>query len=710
MKFGSASNVKRPIRLSATTRKWAWESLHGKYGKEAMQTPFLSIDDEDFLQYAHIDKYDMMIQKIAKEAPLRICEEERISGSATLGSAIFHVVPVYHQEKAVFSSVSHLTLDYATTLRYGLGFYEKKIAERLKDEALSEKQIRFLQSLSNTMDCLRVYHSRYLQATKEVKPEIYENLLQVPFQPARNFHEAVQSIWFLFSFVRLCGNWPGIGRIDWLLGDYLKRDLETGVLTKKQAREILASFFIKGTEWIDGNIANVRSGDAQHYQNIVLAGVDENGVEVTNEVTYLVLDIIEELGISDFPITVRISQKTSEKLLNKVARVIRHGGGTVAIYNEDLILKALTDFGYPLKEARSFANDGCWEVQVPGKTRFGYLAFDSLALLQNQTLQGYNDIDFSSFEELYAQYLVDLEKHVQLQVQATQDIYSAEPLGLGWSVSSLLPTSVISLFENACIENALSYYDGGTIYNVRSPHIGGIADTVNSLYAIKKLVFEERKLSFAEFMTVLRNNWQGSEHLRAYVSSYPYYGCDHEEVDEIYARLLQDFYLICKKLDDQRLYGFRYPAGVSTFGREIDWLPNRLATPEGTTIGTVLAGNASPTPGTDTEGITAVIKSYCKADLSKMVTGTALDLKISPTSIQGNNGLVALKQLIRSFVRLGGYFMQLDCVSAETLKKAQENPQDYKTLSVRVSGWNARFITLTKEWQDMVIQRTEHHG
>ena len=710
MKFSSASNVKRPVRLSAKTRKWAWESLHGKYGKEAMQTPFLSIDDEDFLQYAHIDKYDMMIQKIAKEAPLRICEEERISGSATLGSAIFHLVPVYHQEKAVFSSVSHLTLDYATTLRYGLGFYEEKIAERLKDESLSEKQIRFLQSLSNTIDCLRVYHSRYLQATKEVKPEIYENLLQVPFQPARNFHEAVQSIWFLFSFVRLCGNWPGIGRIDWLLGDYLKRDLERGALTKKQAREILASFFIKGTEWIDGNIANVRSGDAQHYQNIVLAGVDENGVDVTNEVTYLVLDIIEELGISDFPITVRISQKSSEKLLNKVARVIRHGGGTVAIYNEDLILKALTDFGYSLNEARTFANDGCWEVQVPGKTRFGYLAFDSLALLQNQTLQGYNDVEFSSFEELYAQYLVDLEKHVQLQVEETQDIYSAEPLGLGWSVSSLLPTSVISLFEKGCIEKALSYYDGGAIYNVRSPHIGGIADTVNSLYAINKLVFEERKLSFAEFMAVLRNDWQGSEHLRAYVSSYPYYGCDYEEVDEIYARLLQDFYLICKKLDDQRLYGFRYPAGVSTFGREIDWLPNRLATPEGTTVGTVLAGNASPTPGTDTEGITAVIKSYCKADLSKMVTGTALDLKISPTSIQGNNGLVALKQLIRSFVQLGGYFMQLDCVSAETLKKAQENPQDYKTLSVRVSGWNARFITLTKEWQDMVIQRTEHHG
>ena len=708
MKFNSASNVERPIRLNAKTRQWAWESMHGKYGTEAMQTPFLNIDDENFLHYEHIEKYDIMIRKIASEAPLRICEEEMVSGAATLGAAIWHVVPVYHQGKVIFSGVSHLTIDYETTLRCGLRFYEEKIAERLNDESLSEKQVRFLQSLLNTIDALRVYHSRYLQATKEAKPEIYKNLLQVPFQPVRNFHEAVQSIWFIFSFVRLCGNWPGIGRIDWLLGDYLKRDLETGVLTKKQAREILASFFIKGTEWIQENTPP-NSGDAQHYQNIVLAGVDENGVEVTNEVTYLVLDIVEELGISDFPITVRISKKTSEKLLNKVARVIRHGGGVVAVYNEDLILKSLTDFGYPLNEARSFANDGCWEVQIPGKTFFQYCPFDSLALLQQQTLNNYEKVNYTSFQSLYEAYVSRLEETVKRIFDDARNKYLTYSVpGGDWNWQPSIPTSVVSLFEQGCIEKAKSYFEGGPIYSVISPHIGGIADTVNSLYAIKKLVFEENKLSFAEFMAVLRNNWQGYEDLRAYVSAYPYYGTDNDEVDEIYTKLLHDFYLICKKYDTNPLVHF--PAGVSTFGREINWLPNRLATPEGSVKGDILAGNASPTPGTDTEGITAVIKSYTKANLSEMVTGTALDLKIAPTSIQGENGIVALKELIRGFVKLGGYFMQIDSVSAETLKKAQENPKEYKTLSVRVSGWNARFITLTKEWQNMIIQRTEHNG
>jgi len=214
-------------------------------------------------------------------------------------------------------------------------------------------------------------------------------------------------------------------------------------------------------------------------------------------------------------------------------------------------------------------------------------------------------------------------------------------------------------------------------------------------------------------MKVLRDNWNGHEELRNYVSNYSFYGTDNDEVDELYKMVVHDFYLACKEEESDFRNNLNkdwfFPAGISTFGREINWLPDRLATPEGSVKGTILAGNASPTPGTDTEGVTAVIKSYCKADLSKMVTGAALDIKISPQTLTGENGIDALKSLIRGFVRLGGFFVQMDTVSAETLKKAQESPQSYKTLSVRVSGWNARFITLTKEWQDMVIQRTMHN-
>ena len=185
-------------------------------------------------------------------------------------------------------------------------------------------------------------------------------------------------------------------------------------------------------------------------------------------------------------------------------------------------------------------------------------------------------------------------------------------------------------------------------------------------------------------------------------------GTDNDEVDEIYARILHDFYLICREFDTKE--NFLFPAGVSTFGRQIEWAKQRLSTPFGAYQGAILAGNSSPTPGTDTVGATAVIHSYCKADLSEMVTGTALYINISPTALSGKNGVAAIKSLILGFVDLGGYFLQMDTVSADTLRAAQKDPKAYKTLSVRVSGWNARFVTLTKEWQDMIIGRTEHEG
>lgn len=708
MIFPTAADVKRPIRLPKKIRNWAWESMQGKYGEEAMQTPYVTIKKAGFENLSDYEKYDYMIDLIVKEAPIRVCEEELVSGAATLGHAIKHVIPAYYNGNAVYSSVSHLTLDFHTTLKKGIDSYEVLIKKQLQSEGFDESQKIFFKSLLNVINAMRIYHRRYLEATKNTKPAIYQNLLQVPFKPARNFYEAVQSIWFIFSFVRLCGNWPGIGRLDWLLGDYLKKDLETGVLTKKQAREILASFFIKGTEWIERDTPQT-SGDAQHYQNIVLAGVDENGEEITNEVTYLILDIVEELGISDFPITVRLNDKTPKKLLTKVAKVMRHGGGVVAVYNEPLILESLTNYGYDLKEARNFANDGCWEVQVPGKTFFQYCAFDSLAILQLETLQSYQNCSFDSFEDVYQAYVKDLYRAVEqiYKDKRNQFLTYAIP-GKDWNWQEWVPTSVISLFENGCIEKGLSYFKGGPIYRVISPHIGGLADTVNSLYAIKKFVFDEKKVTFAKFMEILQKDWVGYEDLKAHVSSYGYYGTDNDEVDEIYCNLIDEFFNACKKLDDKSKFFF--PAGSSTFGREIDWLPHRLATSSGAKKGAILSGNASPSPGTDTEGVTAVIKSYCKADLKKLVTGTALDIKLSPTAIKGDNGIAALIALMKGFLSLGGYFMQLDTVSAETLKKAQEDPKAYKTLSVRVSGWNARFITLSKEWQNMVIQRTEHHG
>ena len=198
MKFPSAIETDRPKRLNAKIRAWAWESMHGRYGDEAMKTPAVEIKYEGFENLYKEEKYDLAIMEIAKSAPLRLCEEELISGSATLGDAIFHLVPARYNGKPLCKSVSHLTIDYETTLKKGLNYYREQVENRLKDEKLSAVQKRCLKSMLSSLDAIKVYHERYLLATKESKSEIYEILQRVPFSPARTFHEAVQSLWFIF--------------------------------------------------------------------------------------------------------------------------------------------------------------------------------------------------------------------------------------------------------------------------------------------------------------------------------------------------------------------------------------------------------------------------------------------------------------------------------------------------------------------------------
>lgn len=703
MEFYTPFTVSRPIRLSEETRRFAYDSLHHKYGKETEKTPYVTVSIPNARSLSLLDRYDLAIETIAKNAPIRICPGEKISGSATLGMAIDHLIPAVFEGVDAISSVSHLTVDFFEILEIGYEGMEEKARHCARKNTNLEK-VRFYDSVLRCFAAFRIYHERYLAALKNLPgyEENYDVLSRVPRKGASSFREAVQSLWFTFSFLRLCGNWPGIGRIDVLLGAFLKQDLYSGKITIKEARELLAHFFIKGCEWIRGE--NVVSGDAQHYQNIVLSGIGEDGKDVTNEVSYLVLDIVEELGIGDFPISVRINPDTAAAFMHRVAEVIRFGGGIIAVYNEPLVLKALTDYGYPYADALTFANDGCWEVQIPGKTRFRYRPFDSFQILTWRTLRNYEKTDFESFETLYNAFISDLRlemgRLITGQINENVDCRTGK-------CRPMLPCTLISIFEKDCVGRGQPYYEGGTIYSVISPHIGGLADTVNSLYAFKKAVFDDKIVSFADLCGILKNNWEGKEDLRCRIlNQYRYFGNDNDEADLVYKRIIDDFALICREFDN-RCY-LRFPVGVSTFGRQIEWADARLAAPFGKRKGDILSGNSSPTPGTDLEGVTSVIKSYCKADLTKTVTGSALDVQLLPATMEGEEGLKAIESLLRGFITLGGYFMQIDVADPDLLKKAQEHPEDYPTLSVRVSGWNARFATLDEKWQRMVIERMEN--
>ena len=687
-----------PRRLSEITHQLAWKGLSGENGRSMKLVdwdPQISPDLKPQMRYAAAAK------SIAENAPLRILPGELIVGSATLLEATQERIPILGN-----TSVTHTTLDFERVLPLGYNGLRKQIKERLDAGTLDAKGRELNEAALLTLDAADIWQKRNIalleQMCSEADPSgkvfyqtIIDTLKRVPDEAPRTFREAVQSLWSMYAFLRLMGDWSGIGRIDRMLGPYLKEDLRKGIITLDEAREILAHFWIKGTEWI--GCGDRYSGDAQFYQNIILGGIDKHGKEVTNEVTYLVLDIVEELHISDYPIAVRLGDKTPEKLLRRVAEVQRFGGGIVSVYSENTVIDALVKFGYPLEEAREFTNDGCWEAIIPGKTAFLYAANDMLEVFgKTLHLTDSEDVDFADFESLYAAFKANLDKDVDLWQERID----------GWWKDVDAPCTLPSIFTDGCLEKGRCYRGGGPVYNMIGIHYGGVSDTANSLLVLKKLVFEENYLSLKDFVDILRKNWEGNEGLRQLVKNrFTFYGNDDPAADAMMNRVYNDYTDIVAKCKERE--GVKRPCGISTFGREIDWRMVRNATPEGSRIGDILATNCSPTPGSDRKGPTSALNSYCKLDFTRCPSGATIELKILPSSVKGANGIKALVGLMKTFREKGGFYMHVDVVDTATLVDAQRHPERYPNLPVRVSGWSARFTTLCKEWQDMIIQRTQ---
>jgi formate C-acetyltransferase len=697
-----------PKLLSDATHELARRAIMGEHGRGMAPAAF-ALDEVEVAGMSPDMRYAHAVKLVAERAPLRILPGELVVGSATLKEAPAHSTPV-----AKVSSVSHTTIGFDRVLKTGYKALRQRIQERLRRGDLPEGGEDFLNSMMLCLDAAEIWHGRYMAELDKLiasstgdeqknYTRVRDALANVPENPAGNFHEAVQSLWFMYAFQRLLGNWSGIGRIDEMLGPYLERDLAAGRITEDEARELLAHFWIKGCEWI-GAFDTRGSGDAQHYQNIVLSGIDASGNDITNDVTYLVLDVVEELHISDFPLGIRVNKRTDGRLLRRVAEVQRHGGGIAALYNEEVVIDGLVKFGYPLEEAREFANDGCWEVLIPGKTAFIYVPFDLLALLQD-TL-GLNDAnapapDYADFDSLYAAFMQRLRAHIDRHNAMADNAHNG-----GNS------TPLISLFVEDCIERARGYNNGGAHYRVMAPHAGGMANVANNLLVIDELIYRQHYMALPDLVAVLRADWDGQEPLRRLVQSrFTFYGNDDDKADAMMRRVFDDYTGIVAEVRERN--GVLRPCGISTFGREIEWSQppngNRKAGADGYRRGAILATNCSPSPGTDKIGPTAVIKSYCKLDFARTPNGATVEIKLHPECAKGEEGLTTMVALMRGFVDLGGWFMHTDVVDSAMLLDAQRHPEKYPNLSVRVAGWSARFATLDKNWQDMVINRTQQY-
>ena len=709
--FGIASSADRERRLPAETRALAARYLSGEFARAMKPAPFGLREDGE--EKSLLELYARAVRRIAGEAPIRIEPLEHLAGTAPFVEAPRHLTP---GSTAAFSirSFSHVTIGFEKALRVGYAGIQAEIEQRLREGGLDDYGRQYLRAMLGMVEAARVWHQRHVRALQSrlegsegVARDRYRALSavlqRVPEHAPRSFHEAVQALWEFWEVQRLCGNWSGIGRIDKMLGPFLDQDLRDGRITVDEARDILAHFWIKGTEWTRATGAAPDStGDAQFYQNIILSGVDEQGRDVTNAVTYLVLDIVEELHISDFPVSVRVSDSTPDRLWRRIAEVQRLGGGIVTIYNEELVIRALVQAGFPVEDARNFTNDGCWEVLIPGKSYFAYKTFDGLQLLKEcLELDPARPVttDFASFEQVMQAF----EKVLLRELKVVRGMALRPELGDG-----TIPSPLLDLWVEGCIRKGRPYSGGGPVYRIVAPHLGGFADVVNNLSAIRKIVFEEKRLSFARLREAVRGNWEGDEALRLECfRSTPFYGNDNAEADEMARRVFNTYTAMCRELaaiEPKVLI----PAGFSTFGREIKWRRERPATFFGQRAGDILAANLSPTPGTDRDGPTAVIKSYTKFDFTRLPNGSPLDLRLHPSCLRGEKGVQSLAALLRTFVRLGGWYLQLDVVSPETLRAAQERPDLYPNLVVRISGWSARFATLCREWQDAIIERTTH--
>lgn len=696
-------------RLSEKTRQAAQEALLGKWGKELIPTPITLTPQEEAEYPEACDMlYAIAVKRIAEEAPIRITPDELVVGATTLKEGPWHQLPVRRSNGDILSSsISHVTLGFDNVLKIGYRGLRSHVKDRLfRSGDLEQKNIDFLNACLVTLDAMEIWHRRYMELLDELiaqaegeqrahYEQVRRNLENVPENPPTNFKEAVQSLWFMFAWQRQCGNWPGIGRIDMMLGDFLHNDLENGAITLDEAREYLAHFWIKGCEWIGESGLFDGSGDGQHYQNIILSGVDCDGNDVENEVTFLVLDVVEETLISDFPISVRISKRSSEKLLRRIAEVERLGTGTVAVYNNDFNIDTLVKFGYTMREARQFANDGCWEIQVPGKTCFTYCPIDTIWSI-DEAIGLHSDTipDYKTFDEVYAAY----DAVVRAQIDNLN--LNADGFGKGSGPYN----TCISLFTQDCIERACGYHHGGARYYVFSPHLGGLGSTADSLYCIKKYVFDEKLLTFKELVECLKNDWEGNEQLRQKIlNDYVGFGNADSEVDAFASKVLHDFARFQNDVHIRN--GVFRPAGVSTFGREVSLRGQRLAQADGRKAHDILSANISPAPGKDKMGPTAIISSIGSLGLDCIANGTAIDLKIDPVSVEGQEGIDAMVALYKTFIDKNCIFMHINVVDNKVLEDAVVHPELYQTLAVRVSGWCARFTTLSPEWQQMVIQR-----
>lgn len=609
----------------------------------------------------------------------------------------------------------HVIAGYDRVLQKGLHFLITSATDRLeaKDSTgrdFAKASLEICQAVSN-------YILRYAEKAKalERKTTLEENKVRlkrmadtcewVALKPPRSFFEAVQLLWLLHEVViyeQYCGS-MSLGRMDQYLYPYYKRDIDTGVLTHEEAVEIIEALWIK--------FSGLRKG----YQNVTIGGCDAHGNYAANELSYMFLNASKKLKMDQPLLSVRWHKSMPLEFWKSIQELIETGIGFPALFNDEAAISGKQRLGISGEDAANYGIIGCVEITVPGKEfshtegfrinwakvlelmlNAGACTFtgEEMEMKQNRPLES-----IKTFDEFFDWYKAELCHFLDLGIAATNT--------LELSYADNWPTPYMSSLMEGCLEKGCDVNRGGTIYNLSSVNACAMADVADSLAAVRKVVFEEGKLSLSELAAILKENFKGNELLRMeLVNQCPKFGNDDDRSDDIMKELVDVFQSKVDGYTNAR--GGRYQSGLYSVDHHAQMGKLTGALPDGRNAGISLANAISPCQGADRLGPTAVIKSVSKLNMSVLGNGMVLDMKFHPSFFDDDSHREAFRHLVETYFMLGGLEVQFNVVSRETLLEAQQHPEQYQDLIVRVSGFSAYFVTLDRVLQNEIIARTEY--
>ena len=678
-----------------------------------------------------------------------------------------------------YNGVGHVTVKYGEVLEIGFSGIRAKAEAELAKLSLADgdyqKRSRFLEAVMISCDAAVTYARRYAKLALEEAEKctdpvrkmellvIAQNCANVPEKGANGFYEACQSFWFVQQLLQIESSGHSIspGRFDQYMYPYYKKDLDSGKITRAQAQELMDCIWVKLNDLNKCRDAASAEGFAGYslFQNLIAGGQNAEGIDVTNDLSFMSIQASMHVFLPQPSLSVRVWNGTPHEFLIKAAELTRTGIGLPAYYNDEVIIPSLVSRGLTLEDARDYNIIGCVEPQKAGKTEGWHdAAFFNMCrplelVFSNGKDKGAQvgpetgDVEkMETFEEFFHAYEIQMDYAIKLLVNADNAIDMAH--------AERCPLPFLSSMVDDCMKRGKSVQEGGAVYNFTGPQGFGVANMADSLYAVKQLVFDEKKVTMKELKQALMLNYgkglaqedlaamasdtvsamrssgesvgeaeiaavlktihalsesgevkANGERILKLIEEVPKFGNDIPEVDAFARRVA---YTYTKPLLNYRNpRGGMFQAGLYPVSANVPLGAQTGATPDGRLAHTPVADGVSPSAGKDVNGPTAAANSVARLDHYIASNGTLFNQKFHPSALSGRRGIENFAGLIRSYFDQKGSHMQFNVVSRETLLDAQKHPEQYKHLVVRVAGYSALFTTLSKSLQDDIIRRTE---